>query len=763
MNNNTKVKKKSCDLSIIIPSKNFLNSLILTLNALLKQTLLPNEIIIIDSSENNINKNYINTYFKNNLIKFISVKSKFPGEARNYGASLANSKFISFLDSKTVPQINWIEDYMKIFTDKNVDVIFGLTKYIAKTKKQKKIIAATHGFNPIETTPGSMIKKNIFEKKNIFIENVRTADDLEWRTKIRNDKYKTFTPLNYYLEYKDIPDSLIQNIKRYFIYSFHTARVDIQTKTKTLYLCTFLILTTIFIPKWNWIISGWDQSPLYIPNITKIYFFSILSFFFIFILVNNFILKRIISRLTNATFKVLFIILILYFFLRFKISVASSLENFINFIPHTVQYYLLLLIITSAIFRGIFIPLSRGVSIKYLFPTNLFSIMLYGLLIDITKSPGYLLGAIYQFINVGIKKRRNISKIVFLTKYSQISASVRHRFLIYKSELEKKGFEVNLSYMFDDNFFHSKIHHNKILYFKMIISYLRRIFILLKLNKNSLVVIHLELIPFSFSLGERILKLKGIKYIIDLDDAIYLRNEKFEHDINVPLKKYNPFVYSFKNAESIFVGNKFIKNYVANYNNNLFEIPTIIDLKKIDIKIAKKRNKLFTIVWIGSPSTSVYLKQVIPYLSEIYKNNKFKLRLIGSDKFHTNEFEFECYDWSESNEIELISQSHLGIMPLPDTLWSRSKCGFKLIQYMACGIPAIASPVGINKDIIKDGINGYLCSNRDDWISKINFCINNKKYLSSIGKIARKSIEDNYSNYVWLSKYTNKINEISKS
>ena len=114
--------------------------------------------------------------------------------------------------------------------------------------------------------------------------------------------------MNYYLEYKDIPDSLIQNIKRYFIYSFHTARVDIQTKTKTLYLCTFLILTTIFIPKWNWIISGWDQSPLYIPNITKIYFFSILSFFFIFILVNNFILKRIISRLTNATFKVLFII-----------------------------------------------------------------------------------------------------------------------------------------------------------------------------------------------------------------------------------------------------------------------------------------------------------------------------------------------------------------------------------------------------------------------------------------------------------------------
>ena len=109
----------------------------------------------------------------------------YPGEARNYGSKFATGKYLAFLDSKTIPNKNWIKDYINLIIENNYDIVFGVTKYISKNQKEKNILAATHGFSPCETTPGSIIKSSIFYKKNIFIENVRTADDLEWRIKIK--------------------------------------------------------------------------------------------------------------------------------------------------------------------------------------------------------------------------------------------------------------------------------------------------------------------------------------------------------------------------------------------------------------------------------------------------------------------------------------------------------------------------------------------------------------------------------------------------
>ena len=132
-------------------------------------------------------------------------------------------------------------------------------------------------------------------------------------------------------------------------------------------MCLFLILTTIFIPKWNWILPGRDQHPLYIPNVTKIYFFAIISFIFLYILIKNIFFRKMVSKLTNFTFQFLFIIFIFYFLFRFKISIAYTLENFINFVPHTIQYYISLLILLSLLFRGIILPIIRGVPLRYLF------------------------------------------------------------------------------------------------------------------------------------------------------------------------------------------------------------------------------------------------------------------------------------------------------------------------------------------------------------------------------------------------------------
>ena len=116
---------------------------------------------------------------------------------------------------------------------------------------------------------------------------------------------------------------------------------------------------------------------------------------------------------------------------------------------------------------------------------------------------------------------------------------------------------------------------------------------------------------------------------------------------------------------------------------------------------------------------------------------------------------------NNDTETRLISECHIGIMPLADTIWSRSKCGFKLIQYMSCNLPAIASPVGINKEIIIENENGFLCTTKDEWINKIKFCIENKNTLDIMGSKAREIINNKFSLNHWNTLYTKEINKFT--
>ena len=154
---------------------------------------------------------------------------------------------------------------------------------------------------------------------------------------------------------------------------------------------------------------------------------------------------------------------------------------------------------------------------------------------------------------------------------------------------------------------------------------------------------------------EEELRQKKIPFIIDLDDAIYFRNENFQKKFNSNSNYDKSFDFSLKKCSKIFAGNKTIYEFVKKYNNNVSMIPTIVNTKHIENKISHTKNSEFTIVWIGSPSTSVYLDQIIKILKKIDKNNIFKLRLIGSKKFQVTDIECEFFEWSEETEFKLIS------------------------------------------------------------------------------------------------------------
>lgn len=254
---------------------------------------------------------------------------------------------------------------------------------------------------------------------------------------------------------------------------------------------------------------------------------------------------------------------------------------------------------------------------------------------------------------------------------------------------------------------------------------------------------------------ERILKLKGVKLIFDLDDAIY------STQIDEISNKKNKFIYKLKYgkrfdvtikiADLVICGNKYILEYCGKLNSNCIVIPTTVDTNKIQMKkhFNKDINNI-TIGWIGNPGNTKYVTDILNELDEVARINhiKIKFNMIGAKKFDSSRFEnldINFLEWNLETEYNNLRECDLGIMPLNDSEWSKGKCGLKLLQYMAVGMTAIANDVGCNKDIIIEGENGYLVSKNVSWQDAVNKYIENIDKSEEMGKFARKFVEENYS------------------
>ena len=126
------------------------------------------------------------------------------------------------------------------------------------------------------------------------------------------------------------------------------------------------------------------------------------------------------------------------------------------------------------------------------------------------------------------------------------------------------------------------------------------------------------------------------------------------------------------------------------------------------------------------------------------KNDNVIVTLIGADSIELPGVSLKIIPWSEEAEVECLSSLDVGIMPLPDELWARGKCGFKLIQYMASGLPVIASPIGVNKEIVDDGVNGFLSVSNEQWIDALEKLYENVEMRAKMGAVGRKLIESKY-------------------
>ncbi|WP_298356072.1 glycosyltransferase [Runella sp.] len=274
----------------------------------------------------------------------------------------------------------------------------------------------------------------------------------------------------------------------------------------------------------------------------------------------------------------------------------------------------------------------------------------------------------------------------------------------------------------------------------------KRFFLLFTLKKYDFIFIHREATPIGPAFFEyfaaRWLKKK---IIYDFDDAIWIPNYSEANSFFSFLKGYSNVKHICKWVYKISCGNEYLCDYARQFNKNVVYNPTTIDTENYHNKVKNQDTDNFVIGWTGSHSTIRYIEEVIPVLSELEEKYTFQFMVISDLKPTYNLKSLVYHKWNKHSEIEDLLKFNIGIMPLKDDKWANGKCGFKALQYMALGIPALVSPVGVNTRIVDDKINGFICTSPEDWKNAIEAIMKDKSLNKEIAKNTRIKIENHYS------------------
>lgn len=228
--------------------------------------------------------------------------------------------------------------------------------------------------------------------------------------------------------------------------------------------------------------------------------------------------------------------------------------------------------------------------------------------------------------------------------------------------------------------------------------------------------------------------------ILDFDDAIYCKgNGGFSRT------RSNRFKRTVSLCDGIWAGNQFLCRAASKYRSEVVVLPTSLDPLKYE-GFADKPEKKFVFVWIGSKSTGKYLKAELPTLEKLAERlGHIELKIVADFSLVSNRLSISAVPWREASEAHELMTSHVGIAPMPDNDWTRGKCGLKILQYMAAGLPVISSPAGVNAEIIEDGKTGFLPRNDEEWYRAVKKLTADPELRQKIGQAGRRKVRSEYS------------------
>jgi glycosyltransferase involved in cell wall biosynthesis len=328
-------------------------------------------------------------------------------------------------------------------------------------------------------------------------------------------------------------------------------------------------------------------------------------------------------------------------------------------------------------------------------------------------------------------------------KYGTRAASTRQRFVQAEPFLKQAGIEIAIAPLFDNTYLDRLFNGQKQSMGNIAGAYAKRIAKLFSARDYDFIWVHCELFPYLPSFMERLVSISGKPVIYDYDDAIFHQYDQHNNPLIQAILS-NKLAPLMRRANLAFCGNAYLRAYADRYCKHTEIIPTTVDITLYQPRSAASSSPL-TIGWIGSPSTWRYCAQMADVLSTFAKKENSRVLIIGAQHAADSALPFEFRDWAEEREIADIQEMDIGIMPIPDEPWARGKCGYKLIQYMACGIPVIASPVGVNSEIVEHGVNGFLASTPEEWRAAITQLANDADLRKRMGEAGRARVEAHYS------------------
>jgi glycosyltransferase involved in cell wall biosynthesis len=334
-------------------------------------------------------------------------------------------------------------------------------------------------------------------------------------------------------------------------------------------------------------------------------------------------------------------------------------------------------------------------------------------------------------------------RILLLSRYSRLGSSSRVRSYQYLPHLKANGIDVTVAPLLGDDYIRDVYAGRRKNLGDLLSAYLRRLWYLIKSDHFDLLWIEYEILPWLPAWAEAILSRLGVPYVVDYDDAVFHRYDMHPNSLvrGLLASKIDAVM---SRAALVIVGNDYLADRAMRAGAKRLEcLPTVVDLDRYPVG-PKGENSVFTIGWIGSPITARYLHAVEPALSEVCKSSNARLVLVGSGQVKLKGVPLEIRPWLEETEVVDIQSFDVGIMPIPDDPWSRGKCGYKLIQYMACSRPLVASPVGVNQKIVENGVNGFLATTIRDWGNALQALRDSSNLRKCMGRAGRHKVEMEY-------------------
>ncbi len=327
-------------------------------------------------------------------------------------------------------------------------------------------------------------------------------------------------------------------------------------------------------------------------------------------------------------------------------------------------------------------------------------------------------------------------RVLFLTSGKQVPSS-RFRVLQFLPQLERDGWDITVApcnpnkYASRDDYPGGAVADGVLTLLKIN----SRLLAALKAPRHDVVYIERELVPWLTPVPEEFVKLLNANIIFDFDDAIFLRYTHLE---------VNPIASVLKLAKTVICGNEFLGEWALRHNDNVWVLPTAVDTDRYTPTGKMGSGRL--LVWTGTSSNLKYLLLMKAALEWAHGRWPDLLVRIICDR--PPPFDIGCpiefVPWSPAVEVDAVRTADIGLMPLPNEEWTNGKCGYKVLQYMACGLPSISAPYGVISDMIDAGTCGLAAQDTDEWKDSLERLIDDRELRKLVGETARHRTESIY-------------------